>query len=102
MKLHEEQAIDILLLTDGEVWVDQDALGVMLRKFASSPLVSGSAVAQDVVQQLADDTGGACEMVSPTEDMSVRTYRHFNRMRQPLMESIGYSLAGPAGMELTA
>jgi len=89
LKLHEEQAIDILLLTDGEVWVDQDTLGAMLKKGIRIFTVGiGSAVAQDVVQQLADDTGGACEMVSPTEDMSARIYRHFNRMHQPLMEAL--------------
>ena len=89
LKLHDEQAIDILLLTDGEVWVDQDTLGAMLKKGIRIFTVGiGSAVAQDVVQQLADDTGGACEMVSPTEDMSARIYRHFNRMHQPLMEAL--------------
>lgn len=89
LKLHDDQAMDILLLTDGEVWLDEDTLGTTLKKGVRIFTVGiGSAVAQDVVQKLADDTGGACELVSPTEDMSNRIYRHFNRMRQPQMDSL--------------
>lgn len=89
LKLHDDQAMDILLLTDGEVWLDEDTLATTLRKgIRIFTLGIGSAVAQDVVQNLADDTGGACELVSPTEDMSARIYRHFNRMHQPQMEAL--------------
>lgn len=89
LKLHDDQAMDILLLTDGEVWLDEDTLATTLKKgIRIFTLGIGSAVAQDVVQKLADDTGGACELVSPTEDMSARIYRHFNRMHQPQMEAL--------------
>lgn len=89
LKLVDDQAADILLLTDGEVWLDEDTQRTTLKKGIRLFTVGiGSAVAQDVVQQLADDTGGACELVSPTEDMSARIYRHFNRMRQPQMEAL--------------
>ena len=89
LKLAEDQTTDILLLTDGEVWLDDDTKNAVLKKgIRIFTMGIGSAVAQDVVQQLADDTGGACELVSPTEDMSARIYRHFNRMRQPQMEAL--------------
>ncbi len=89
LKFHDGQALDFLLLTDGEVWLDEDTLQTALkRKIRIFTLGIGSAVAQDVVQTLADDTGGACELVSPSEDMSSRIYRHFNRMRQPQMENL--------------
>lgn len=89
LKLADDQTTDILLLTDGEVWLDDDTKNAVLKKGIRIFTVGiGSAVAQDVVQQLADDTGGACELVSPTEDMSARIYRHFNRMRQPQMEAL--------------
>lgn len=89
LKLHDDHDMDILLLTDGEVWLDEDTLASTLKKgIRIFTLGIGSAVAQDVVQKLADDTGGACELVSPTEDMSTRIYRHFNRMRQPQMEAL--------------
>lgn len=89
LKLVENKTTDILLLTDGEVWLDDDTKNAALKKgIRIFTMGIGSAVAQDVVQQLADDTGGACELVSPTEDMSARIYRHFNRMRQPQMEAL--------------
>lgn len=89
LKLHDDQGMDILLLTDGEVWLDEDTLATTLKKGIRIFTIGiGSAVAQDVVQRLADDTGGACELVSPTEEMSARIYRHFNRMRQPQMEAL--------------
>ena len=89
LKLVDDHTADILLLTDGEVWLDDDTKNAVLKKGIRIFTVGiGSAVAQDVVQQLADDTGGACELVSPTEDMSARIYRHFNRMRQPQMEAL--------------
>lgn len=76
--------MDVLLLTDGEVWAIGDAvqqakeLGVRIFTIGI-----GSAVAEDTVRALADQTGGSCELVSPNEDMSARIFRHFNRMRQP-------------------
>lgn len=89
LKLVDNQPADILLLTDGEVWLDEDTQRAILKKGIRLFTIGiGSAVAQDVVQQLSDDTGGACELVSPTEDMSGRIYRHFNRMRQPQMEKL--------------
>lgn len=89
LKFHDGQAMDILLLTDGEAWLPEDTLPVAQKKrIRIFTLGIGSAVAQDVVQKLSDDTGGACELVSPTEDMSSRIYRHFNRMRQPQMDSL--------------
>lgn len=89
LRFHKDQAMDILLLTDGEVWLPEDRLSVVQQKgIRIFTLGIGSAVAQDVVQKLADDTGGACELVAPTEDMSSRISRHFNRMRQPQMERL--------------
>lgn len=89
LKLVDNQPADFLLLTDGEVWLDEDTRNATLKKGIRIFTIGiGSAVAQDVVQQMADDSGGACELVSPTEEMSARIYRHFNRMRQPQMEAL--------------
>ena len=89
LKLHDGASMDILLLTDGEVWLPEDTLPAAkqnnIRVFT---IGIGSAVAEDVVEILANETGGACELVSPAEDMSARIYRHFNRMRQPQMEEL--------------
>ncbi len=89
LKLHDGAPMDILLLTDGEVWLPGDTLSVAREKHIRVfTLGIGSAVAEDVVEMLATETGGACELVSPTEDMSARIYRHFSRMRQPQMEGL--------------
>lgn len=76
--------LDILLLTDGECWdldaIAQKAKGRGARIFT---LGIGSAVAEDTVRMLANTTGGACELITPDEDMAERVATHFNRMRQP-------------------
>lgn len=92
LELKAKQAMDILLLTDGQDW--RAGASVAKAKANGVRIFSmgiGSAVAEDAVQMMADDTGGACELVAPTEDMSERIYRHFNRMRQPQMEKLEIS-----------
>lgn len=74
---------DLLLITDGEVW---DALEIVHSAKASGhriyALGVGSAPAESLLQELAESTGGACEMVSPNEDMSEAIERMVSRMRQ--------------------
>ena len=76
--------LDILLLTDGECWSLGDA--AMRAKAAGTRIFSvgiGSAVAEDTVRMLADETCGACELLTPNEDMATGIAAHFGRMRQP-------------------
>ncbi|NMF96158.2 VIT and VWA domain-containing protein [Aromatoleum toluolicum] len=91
----QDRPFDILLLTDGEAWnledVTEKANAVSARIFT---IGIGSAVAEDTVRMLADQTGGACELVSPNEDMSARIERHFNRMHQPRIQDV--TVAWPA------
>jgi Ca-activated chloride channel family protein len=89
LKLHDKQAMDILLLTDGQDW----NLGESISKAKTMDvrifsMGIGSAVAEDAVLEMAVETGGACELIAPTEDMSERIFRHFNRMRQPQMSGL--------------
>lgn len=92
---HDGEPMDILLLTDGEVWDTGEAIAkaneIGVRIFS---IGIGSAVAEDTVRTLADRTGGACELVAPTEDMSERVYRHFMRMRQSRMVSLAIEWPG--------
>ena len=92
LKLKTTQAMDVLLLTDGQDWAAGNAIGkakeLGVRIFSMG---IGSAVAEDSVRKMADETGGACELIAPTEDMSERIYRHFNRMRQPQMTGLEIS-----------
>lgn len=90
--LKQSQPMDILLLTDGQDW----HVGESIKKAKTNgvrifSMGIGSAVAEEAVRMMSDDTGGACELVAPTEDMSERVFRHFNRMRQPQMSQLEIS-----------
>ena len=75
---------DVLLVTDGEVWNDSDVVGRAEQSGKRIFTVGvGSSVAEAFVRELAERTGGACELVSPREDMAERIVRHFRRMDQP-------------------
>jgi uncharacterized protein YegL len=80
----EAASADIFLVTDGEVseWasVVDEAKKSRNRIFTVGV---GSAVSEAFVRQLAADTGGECELVSPREGMADRVVRHFERMRAP-------------------
>jgi len=72
---------DILLITDGETWGASDlAQEARDRGHRIFTIGVGSAAAETTVRQLASATGGACEMVTPTEDMNERIHRHFCRI----------------------
>ena len=75
---------DLLLITDGEVW-DTDSAVAEARASGHRIFTVGvgSAVAEPFVRSLADATGGACELVTPREDMAGRIHRHFQRILAP-------------------
>lgn len=74
---------DILLITDGEVWNEEDIAAEMKQSGHRIFAVGvGSAVSEAFLRQIAEATGGACELVSPREDMSERIVRHFRRINQ--------------------
>jgi Ca-activated chloride channel family protein len=79
-----DRAADILLVTDGEIseWqrVVQEAKAIGHRIFTVGV---GSAISEAFLRELSDGTGGACELVSPREDISDRVVRQFERMRAP-------------------
>ena len=89
---------DVLLITDGEFWNDavvtEDARASGHRVFTVGV---GSAVAEAGLRELADATGGACELVAPTEEMAGHVYRHFQRIYLPRAERV--SLSWPAEPE---
>lgn len=89
LKAESKQADEVLLITDGEVWntdsIIQDAIKSDHRIFTVGV---GSAVSESFVRGLAEQTGGACELVSPNEDMAEKILRHFIRMRTPTAKSV--------------
>ncbi|MDR3077705.1 MAG: VIT and VWA domain-containing protein, partial [Planctomycetota bacterium] len=72
----------LLLITDGEVWGVED---IIKQSFNSGQRIFaigvGSAPAESLLRDLAEKTGGACELVSPNEDMKEAVLRMFKRMR---------------------
>lgn len=75
---------DILLITDGEAW-DGKAIINRLKKSGHRLFTVGvgSAVASNFVIQLAQETGGACELVTPREEMAEKIVRQFRRIYLP-------------------
>ena len=80
---------EVLLVTDGEVWewekLTAEAAKSGLRFFTVGV---GSSVSEAFIQTLAEVTGGACELVSPSEDMSEKIVRHFKRIYFPKAENV--------------
>ena len=75
---------DLLLITDGEVWDTRRAVDDARRSGHRIFTVGvGSSVAEPFVRALAEATGGACELVTPREDMAERIHRHFQRILAP-------------------
>lgn len=88
-KKYGKMSKEALLITDGEVWgwekVTAKAAKSGVRFFTVGV---GSSVSEAFVQTLADATGGACELVSPHEDMAEKIVRHFKRIYFPKAENI--------------
>ena len=73
---------DVLVITDGAVWGVQDLLARTRRSgHRVYALGVGSAPAESLLSEVAQDTGGACEFVTPNEDMVAAMRRLLTRMR---------------------
>jgi Ca-activated chloride channel family protein len=77
------QSASILLITDGEVW-DIENIVATVRKSGHRlfALGVGSAPAESLLRELAEVSGGACEMVSPNQSMQQAVGRLLDRMRK--------------------
>ena len=80
---------DILMITDGEVW-QVDRLVDIVRNGNHRIFIIGVGVApgENLLRRLAEATGGACEMVLPTEDMDETVSRMLARMRLAQLSDI--------------
>ena len=73
---------DVLVITDGAVWGVQNILARTHRSgHRIYALGVGSAPAESLLREVAQDTGGACEFVTPNEDMVAAMRRLLVRMR---------------------
>jgi Ca-activated chloride channel family protein len=73
----------ILLITDGEVWnIDETIATVRASGHRIYAIGVGSAPVESLLQEMAEVTGGACEMVTPRESMQKAVERLLARLRQ--------------------
>ena len=80
---------DLLLITDGNVWDDDNIIAVAQKsRHRIFSVGVGSAVSEGFVRSISESTSGACELVSPRENMSERIVRHFRRIHQPRVTSV--------------
>ncbi len=80
---------DILLITDGEVWASEDIIEKATQSGQRIFTVGvGSSVSEAFLGRLSDKTGGACELISPNENMANNIFRHYQRMYTPKAEKI--------------
>lgn len=75
---------DILLITDGEIWKIGSLIAMAQKSHLRYFIVGvGSSPSHATLRQLAKETGGSYEAVSPNEDIELAVLRQFSRMRQP-------------------
>lgn len=75
----------VLLVTDGEVWAIEQALEAVARAGHRLFVVAvGSAPVESLARLIADRTGGACEFVTPREDVEAAVLRMARRIREPV------------------
>ncbi len=80
---------EILIITDGEVWESEyiieqaEKSGHRIFSFGV-----GYAVSEAFLKQLAERTGGACELAVPREHMADKIVHHFQRIYQPKLNKV--------------
>jgi Ca-activated chloride channel family protein len=78
----QDRTPDLILITDGEIY---DVAGIVGRAGRSHhrlfAIAIGAAPNEALARSLADETGGACEFVGPTEDAEAAILRTFKRLR---------------------
>jgi Ca-activated chloride channel family protein len=91
-----QRPVNILLITDGEVWdienTIQSARESNHRIFA---IGVGSSPADSLLREIAEHSDGACELVSPNEDMAAAMQRMVTRMRQGVVAGVSVDWHAP-------
>jgi Ca-activated chloride channel family protein len=79
---HHADEADVLLITDGDVWDAQRIVDEAQRSgHRIYALGVGSAPAESLLREMAEATAGACEFVSPRENMTAAIERLLARIR---------------------
>ncbi|CAN1528733.1 von Willebrand factor, type A [Burkholderiaceae bacterium] len=92
----QEEPMDILLITDGAIWEIDDMLAAAKasghRVFC---LGVGAAPAEGLLHELADQTGGSCNFVTPNEAMGPAVADLVQRMRQGQSANVELNWGAP-------
>jgi Ca-activated chloride channel family protein len=84
LRCAQEIEQNVLLITDGEIWNWERIVAKAQKSSHRFFTVGvGSSVSEAFVRELAEGTGGACELVSPNEQMAERIHRQFKRIGTP-------------------
>lgn len=79
----------VLLLTDGDIWEVEKTVATAKDAGQRVFVIGvGAAPAHSLLEDLAEQTGGACIFVTPNEDMTEAVVRMFQRMRNGLADGI--------------
>jgi Ca-activated chloride channel family protein len=79
---NQNQKKDVLFITDGDIW-DVEAV-IASAKSSGHRIFAigvGSAPAESLLREVAEKSGGACELISPNQDVAEVIVRMFRRMR---------------------
>jgi Ca-activated chloride channel family protein len=84
----QHQPLDILLVSDGQIWDEEDAVIEEARRSGNRVFTVGVglAVVEELARGLAAATGAASVLVHPNEAMADSIVRHFERTRYPRLE----------------
>ena len=84
-----EQGCDLLLITDGDVWeIEETIRQAKVSNHRIFAIRVGSAPAESLLRELAEKTGGACELITPHESISEGVLRMLQRMRSARTTSV--------------
>jgi len=83
------EGCDLLLITDGDVWeIEETVKQAKISNHRIFAIGVGSAPAESLLKDLAEQTGGACELVTPSESISEAVLRMTQRIRSARTSSI--------------
>lgn len=89
------EGCDLLLITDGDVWeIEETVKQAKISNHRIFAIGVGSAPAESLLKDLAEQTGGACELVTPSESISEAVLRMTQRIRSARTNSIAIHWEG--------
>ena len=90
-----EEGCDLLLITDGDVWDIEEIVAQAKRSNHRIFAIGvGSAPAESLLRELAEQTGGSCELVTPSESIADSVLRMTKRMRSARTSSLSINWHG--------